>query len=133
MSSERIPVLYDADCGFCRGSLALVLAWDRGRLLRPVALQSQAADELLRGMPADRQLASWHLAMPDGTVRSAGGAAAPLLRLLPGGAPLAKVADRFPAAVERAYGWVAAHRSALGRGIPSPASRRAAAVIRSRH
>ena len=37
-------VLYDADCGFCRWSLGKLLAWDRRRLLRPVALQDPEAE-----------------------------------------------------------------------------------------
>jgi len=129
---ERTPILYDAGCGFCRASLALVLLWDRRRALRPVALQSQEADELLRGMPAERRLASWHLVDKDGGIRSAGAAAAPLLRLLPGGAALAALASRFPAATERAYRWTADRRSALGRAIPTAISRRADSLIRAR-
>jgi predicted DCC family thiol-disulfide oxidoreductase YuxK len=77
-------------------------------------------------------MASWHLVAADGGVLSAGAAAAPLLRLLPGGAPLAALAERFPAATERAYRWIADHRSALGRSIPTAAAGRAETLIRSR-
>ncbi|MEX2253037.1 MAG: DCC1-like thiol-disulfide oxidoreductase family protein [Thermoleophilaceae bacterium] len=132
MSSERTPILYDADCGFCRASLALVLLWDRGRRLRPVDLRSAEADVLLGGMPEERRMASWHLIVADGVIHSAGAAAAPLLRLLPWGRPLARAAERFPTATERAYGCVAARRSALGRAIPLGLGRRAAALIEVR-
>jgi predicted DCC family thiol-disulfide oxidoreductase YuxK len=114
----RAAILYDPDCGFCRLCVALTLAWDRRRRLRPVALEDPDADALLAGMPPADRMASWHLAPPGGDVRSAGGAFAPLLRLLPGGAPLAALAERWPGAAERGYRWVADRRSALGRAIP---------------
>jgi predicted DCC family thiol-disulfide oxidoreductase YuxK len=66
-------------------------------------------------MPEDKRLASWHLVLRSGEVRSGGAAAAPLARLLPGGRPLAALFDAFPRATERAYRWVADHRSALAR------------------
>ena len=58
------PLLYDRDCGYCRVCVAVVLRWDRGERLRPVALQSPEADALLAGMPEDQQMASWHLVDP---------------------------------------------------------------------
>src|ERR671914_515493 len=82
----RTLLLYDADCGFCRVCVALVLAWDRRRRLRPVALQSEEAEGLLAQMPEEERMASWHLARPDGEVQSAGAAFPPLLRELPGAA-----------------------------------------------
>jgi predicted DCC family thiol-disulfide oxidoreductase YuxK len=110
MSDE---ILYDADCAFCRWSLALILRWDRGRRLRPVALQDPEAERLLEGMSEQERMASWHLIAEDGTVSSAGAAVAPLLRLLPGGRPVAAVALRFPGATDRAYRWVANNRGGL--------------------
>ena len=108
-------MLYDADCGFCKWSLDKLLAWDRRRRLRPVAIQSPQGEQLLAGMTEDERLASWHLVLPSGEVRSGGAAAEPLARLLPGGRPLAAVFAAFPRATERAYRWVADHRSALAR------------------
>ena len=64
-------VLYDGDCGFCRSSLALILAWDRHRRLRPVALQDPESDRLLPGLSPQERMASWHLVSADGSVRSA--------------------------------------------------------------
>ena len=116
-------LLYDADCGFCKWSLDKVLAWDRRRLLRPVAIQSEEGERLLAGMTEDERLASWHLVLPSGEVRSGGAAAAPLARLLPGGRPLAALFEAFPRATERAYGWVAGHRSALARVVRSDSDR----------
>lgn len=122
---NRTVVLYDAGCGFCRWSLAKLLAWDRGRRLRPVAIDSAEGARLLAELSEDERRASWHLIGPDGPLFSAGAAAAPLLRELPGGAPLAVLLERFPTATERAYAWVARHRGGLGRLIPTGAERRA--------
>src|SRR5262249_60221531 len=35
---DQAFLIYDPDCGFCRWCLGKVLAWDRHRTLRPVAL-----------------------------------------------------------------------------------------------
>ena len=43
-ATARAVLLYDRECGFCRSSLELVLAWDRRGRLRPVALQDPEAD-----------------------------------------------------------------------------------------
>jgi predicted DCC family thiol-disulfide oxidoreductase YuxK len=110
-------ILYDAECGFCRRSLAWVLRWDRRRRLRPMALQDPVAEGLLAGMSEEERMDSWHLVAPDGQVRSAGAAADPLLRLLPGGRPLAVIAGAFPRLTERIYRWVADHRGLLARPL----------------
>jgi predicted DCC family thiol-disulfide oxidoreductase YuxK len=115
--AARHAILYDTDCGFCRWSLNKILAWDRNRRLRPVAIQSPEGQELLAGVGEDQRLASWHLVGPDGVVRSAGAGAGPLARLLPGGRPLAAAFERFPRATDRAYRWVAGHRSGLARTL----------------
>jgi predicted DCC family thiol-disulfide oxidoreductase YuxK len=130
-------IVYDPDCGFCRVCVAVVLRWDRKRMLRPVALRSTEADRMLEGMPEDEQMASWHLVDPGWQrnvaenatnlchrgVWSAGAAFSPLFRLLPGGAPFALITDRFPRAAEAGYRWVADHRTAFGRALPASAKR----------
>jgi predicted DCC family thiol-disulfide oxidoreductase YuxK len=125
-------ILYDAECGFCRWSLAWVLRWDRRHRLRPVALQDPEGERLLPGMTEEERMDSWHLVAPDGAVSSAGAAGAPLLRLLPGGRPLAAVAGASPRLTERAYRWVADHRGLLARPIRPAALRRAGELIRRR-
>jgi predicted DCC family thiol-disulfide oxidoreductase YuxK len=112
---EKAVILYDADCGFCRWSLQKILAWDRRGRLRPVPLQDAEADALLPGMDPERKMASWHLVTPDGHVHSAGAAFPPLLRLLPGGRPIAAAAGALPGVTERAYRCAARNRSRLGR------------------
>jgi predicted DCC family thiol-disulfide oxidoreductase YuxK len=121
----QATLLYDADCGFCRWSLAKILAWDRRRALRPASLQSGDADRLLGGMPKERRMASWHLVGADGELHSAGAGLPPLLRLLPGGAPLAALTAKAPRLTERGYRWVAGHRSLFGRLVTDGAKRRA--------
>jgi predicted DCC family thiol-disulfide oxidoreductase YuxK len=107
-------ILFDSRCGFCRRSVSRLLRWDRHGRLRPVALQDPEADELLDGMAEDRKMASWHLVTPDGKVHSGGAAFPPLLRLLPGGRPLAALTAAFPRLTERGYQHVARTRGPVG-------------------
>lgn len=116
------PILYDDDCGFCKWSLNKLLAWDRRRLLRPVAIQSDEGQRLLASVPEHQRLDSWHLVLPSGEVRSAGAAAEPLARLLPGGAPLALGFRSFPGITDRAYRYVAEHRDRFARLVGVDAS-----------
>ena len=127
--SERAIVLYDSDCGFCRWTLARLLALDRARRLRPVALQSPEALRLLPGMDEERRLASAHLVTPDGSIHSGGDAVAPLLRLLPAGGRLSAAAALVPGVWRTGYDWVAARRSVFGSRIPRAAVERATARI----
>jgi predicted DCC family thiol-disulfide oxidoreductase YuxK len=124
-------LLYDPDCGFCRVCVAVILRWERASRLRPVALGSEQANALLRSMPEDARMASWHLALPGPgrPVHSAGAAFPALFRLLPGGRPFAWLCERFPRVCERGYRLAADHRSLLGRALPSAARRWADRVI----
>jgi predicted DCC family thiol-disulfide oxidoreductase YuxK len=121
-------ILYDRDCGFCRVSCALVLALDRHRRLRPTAIQDPEGQRLLAPVPEERRLDSWHLVTCDGAAHSAGAAFVPLLRLL-GAGPVARLLERFPAATERGYRFVAGRRTPLGRRIPAGLKRRADRLI----
>jgi predicted DCC family thiol-disulfide oxidoreductase YuxK len=124
-------VVYDADCGFCRWSLACALALDRHRRLVPVALGTAQADALLADLSAAQRAASWHLLSPEHRRYSAGAAAAPLLRLVPGGRVPAALLDLAPNRTERVYDWVVRHRSTLGRALPARAKRWAETRIES--
>jgi predicted DCC family thiol-disulfide oxidoreductase YuxK len=77
-------------------------------------------------------MASWHLLDSQGELYSAGAGFPSLLRLLPGGGPLATAAARAPRITERGYRWVAGHRSLLGRFVTESAKRRADARIEAR-
>ena len=123
-------MIYDPDCGFCRWSLARLLSLDRPYRLRPVALGTPEADELLADLTPLQRSASWHLVSPDGRRASSGSAAVPLLRLLPGGRVPAAALARMPVLTERAYRWVADHRSTLSRALPAASKARATEAIR---
>jgi predicted DCC family thiol-disulfide oxidoreductase YuxK len=121
------------------------LRWGRSAVpgaLRPLPLGTEEADRLLGDLTKDERNASWHLVRADaersssgagagdGPARSSAGAAlAPAMSLLPGGRIPASLFARFPRATERAYRWVADHRSALGRFVPARARRWADRVI----
>ena len=122
-------VLYDRDCGFCRWSLAKVLSLDRRRSLRPVALQDPEADVLLKGMNEERRYASAHVVTEDGSVFSGGEAVAPLVRLLPAGAPFSAVARLLSRPLNAGYRVVVRYRGALGRRLSPEAKDRATGQI----
>lgn len=119
---SRAVVLYDEDCGFCKWSLNKILAWDRHGHVRPSPIQGQEGRRLLRDLPAEQHLDSWHLALPSGEVYSAGAAAPLLVELLPGGRPLAALFRAFPRTTERAYRYVANHRDRFARLVGVDAS-----------
>ncbi len=113
-----LTILYDADCGFCRFTLATLLAWDRRRLLMPVSIQSDEGQELLHEVEPELRLASAHAVTADGRVYSGGAALEPVAKVLPAGAPLAAAARLLERPVDRGYRWVANNRTALSRPVP---------------
>ncbi|MEA2347971.1 MAG: hypothetical protein QOG62_1758 [Thermoleophilaceae bacterium] len=120
------PILvYDLDCGFCRWSVARVLAWDKDRVLDLATLQEPGAAELLSSVPADERMKSSHLVMPDGTVYSGGAALAPLAALLPAGAPVAFVARSVPGLMNWGYRQIAENRMKVSKLVPAAAKARA--------
>jgi predicted DCC family thiol-disulfide oxidoreductase YuxK len=121
----RGVLFYDEDCGFCGWCVAKVIAWDRHGSITPLAIQSPESAALLEGVEPERRLASWHFRDPGGTVFSAGAAFAPMLRLLPGGSPLAAFASRWPRGVERGYRVVASNRGVFGALVTGGARARA--------
>jgi predicted DCC family thiol-disulfide oxidoreductase YuxK len=125
-------VLYDADCGWCRWSLAQLLRWDRRRRLATLPIQVPAADAILAGLTPQQRLASWHLCAPDGRLYSGGTALAPLFALLPGGAPVARVAAALPRSTAHVYRWIAAHRRLLSRPLRPAAIARADKLVDER-
>jgi predicted DCC family thiol-disulfide oxidoreductase YuxK len=129
---RRWTVLYDADCGLCQWLLSGLLRWDRAQRLRPVALQRPEADDLLEELTPDERMASWHLISPTGERYSGGAAVAPLLRLLPVGRLPAAAFARLPGVTDRAYRWVASHRSQLSKRVPRGAKQRAAERVHER-
>lgn len=132
VSVAQTPILYDADCGFCRAALAAVLLWDHERRLRPVAIQGREGATLLSGMDEEARLASWHLVPPGEAPLSAGSAFPAVFRRMPGGEPFAALTERFPHAAERGYRWVAENRTALSKLVPGAVKRRADTLVAER-
>ncbi len=128
----QTPILYDADCGFCRAVLAGVLLWDRERRLRPVTIQGAEGSALLAGMDEQSRLESWHLVVQGEAPVSAGSAFPGVLRRLPCGEPFATLAERFPRAAERGYRWVAENRTALSKLVPGAVKHRADTLVAER-
>jgi len=88
-------ILYDVDCGFCRWSVAKVLAWDRRAKLGVLPIQSPEGARILAALDRPAQLASWHfLTSPTAMSAPAARSSAPVLRLLPGGTALAALVNR---------------------------------------
>lgn len=116
-----MTVLYDDGCGFCRWSASKIASWDRARRLRFTPIRSAEGEARLDGIDPTLRDDSWHLITRDGRVVSAGAAVPFLLRELPGGGPLGRVAGAFPRATERAYRTVARRRGALGRALHADA------------
>lgn len=125
-------VLYDGDCGFCKVMLAVLLTWDRSRTLDSAPIQSDLGEQLLTAMPVRERLASWHLIGVNRDLRSGGAAIPVVLGVLPGGAPLSRVAARFPRVTSSAYEWIASHRALLGRLFGARARTWAEQVIAAR-
>jgi predicted DCC family thiol-disulfide oxidoreductase YuxK len=127
-----VTVLFDRDCGFCRWSVGVLLAWDRAGRLRPVAIQSEEGQRLLPDLPAERRLESAHAIDADGRRASGGDAIAPIAAVLRGGAPVAALARRAPALARLGYGAVAGNRALFGRLVSDRAKARADARIAQR-
>ena len=118
-SGSGALLLYDADCGFCRACVGMVLAWDRARCLRTAPIQSVEGERALAGLPPTDRLVSWHLADCSGTVHSGGTVFAPLFRLLPFGRFFATVSAVSPGTTEKLYRVGADRRSTLSLLVPA--------------
>jgi predicted DCC family thiol-disulfide oxidoreductase YuxK len=129
-TGSRWTVLYDGECGFCKWMLAGLLRLDADRRLRPLALGTPEADALLSDLTPEQRNASWHLVAPNGERESAGDAAPALFELLRGGSLPAKALSAAQPVTNKAYDWVAAHRSQLSRFVPSSWKRGAGEKIR---
>ncbi|CAN5821023.1 hypothetical protein BH24CHL5_BH24CHL5_13530 [soil metagenome] len=87
--AERLTVLYDDDCGFCRWSVSQLRPMDRHGRLEFVPLQ-HAADhpgrpDLARLAGASDLAGAIHVVRPDGEACAGGAAMLEILDALPGG------------------------------------------------
>ncbi|WP_372790253.1 thiol-disulfide oxidoreductase DCC family protein [Paraconexibacter sp.] len=140
MPDPDLTVLYDADCGFCRWSVAWLLRHARDGAVAALAIQSSEGRAVLHaaGVPPDRALRSAH-AIPAGAEPGAlrsGGDAGPMVAAVlrgPLGRAAAMVIRAAPAPLRRAgYSQLAAHRVAAGR-LVSARRRAAADAVLARH
>lgn len=129
---SRPTLVYQGTCRFCCAVTSLVLLWDRDRRLRPVALETAEATDLLCDVPVDLHACSWHLVDADGEVFSAGDAFPELFAMLPGGRGLAALSGVRPGLTQQAYAAVASRRGAIGHVLPDRAVGWARGVIAER-
>lgn len=118
---DRLVVLFDDDCGFCRWSVARLRTLDRHRRLRFASIQGPYGASLLAGIAPEARLRSMHVVGPDGCVTSSGPALVRVAGELPAGRSLAWFGRTFPGAAERAYRAVASRRHMLGRLVGADA------------
>jgi predicted DCC family thiol-disulfide oxidoreductase YuxK len=130
--SARAIVFYDHDCGFCRWTLGLLLAWDRGHRLWPAPIESAVGSRWLGGMPVEARVASWHIVEEGGRVSSAGRGISVVLECVPGGRVVGLPLRLVPGVVERAYWFVAGRRSRFSRFVPRAWVRAATARVAAR-
>jgi predicted DCC family thiol-disulfide oxidoreductase YuxK len=88
-------------------------------VLRALPLQDPRAQSLLPNVDQQQKMASWHLITQNGRVHSGGKAVPHLLRLLPGGRPIAWLAGLLPGVVDRVYELISRNRSRLARYLHS--------------
>ena len=105
MRLQRPVLLYDAGCRVCRWAARVAVRFDRGERLAVLPLDDDDAAPLLATLPEEERFASWRLARRNGSLLGYG-----------------VVRGRAPDAL---YGFIAGHRSLLGRIVPDgPAPRR---------
>ncbi|MBI3292395.1 MAG: DUF393 domain-containing protein [Elusimicrobia bacterium] len=118
MNAEPMFVLlYDEACRLCIGVRRLLAWMDRNRRVTFLPLQDPQAARLAGPMDSQRFWNAFHLAQPGGRVLTGAAAIPAVIRLLPGGAPLAWLLEHLPGLpwlTARAYQWVAAHRMMFG-------------------
>ena len=111
-------LIYDGDCDFCRRCVRLLARWDTHRRVRTAPFQDAGALAGLPTIPRAALEAAMQLVTPSGGVLGGARAAPSILRLLPGGRPLAALLHLpgVPALAGRVYAAVARNRHRLGCG-----------------
>lgn len=74
----------------------------------------QASDDLLAAVPPARRLDAMHAVTSDGRVFTGGAAVPVILRVLPGGPPLAVLAETAPGVTDVVYRAIVARRVRIG-------------------
>lgn len=113
---RRWLLVYDGDCGFCRGSAAWVLERDRRGLVEARPFQASGVLEEAGVSRSRAERAAW-LVAPDGRRWSGADAAARVLRLLPGWGLAGRLLGVPPVIwiARVVYRWIADHRPLVAR------------------
>jgi predicted DCC family thiol-disulfide oxidoreductase YuxK len=115
----RPVLLYDAECRVCRFVARTVERLDRSRELGLLPLKDEAAAPLLAPLGEDERLASWRLALPDGSLAGRGAGGPALLRTMRLTRPAGRLLALAPPGVlDAAYDLAARNRGRLGRLVP---------------
>ena len=111
-------LVYDGDCAFCQRCVALLDAWDRAGRLAFVPLQDTDALAALPPLAREALEQAMHYVATDGRIFVGAEALPALLRLMPGGSPLALLflIPGVPALAQAIYRRVARNRHRLGCG-----------------
>jgi predicted DCC family thiol-disulfide oxidoreductase YuxK len=119
--SERLTVLFDLQCAFCRWTVRQLRPLDRHRRLEFVSLQrarkGRTRPELREVARHYRLRREIHVLRPDGSVRAGGDAMLEILDVLPGGWLLRpwRSIPGVGAAVRVFYRLIADHRRLLAK------------------
>ncbi len=116
MSDDRWLLVYDGDCGFCRGSVVWVLERDRADRIDARPFQASGVLEAAGVSRREAERASW-LVAPDGRRWGGADAAARVLRLLPGWRLAGRLLGAPPViwVARPVYRWIARHRPFMAR------------------
>ena len=112
-------LLYDAACRLCRFTARLVVRIDRAHELAVLPLQDDEAAALLASLSPEQRLASWWIALPNGSLLGQGAGLPALFEAMRITRPLGVVARALPGRLlDRTYELVARNRRTIGRLVP---------------
>ncbi len=123
--AEPLILVYDADCGFCRWSVAVLLDRDQRGALEPMTIDEADSRGLLDSVEPIDRTRSAHVVLPDGQVLSGGSGVRALAARVPGAAPIGVLARVAPRLVDLAYRAIATNRMRISRLVPADAKRSA--------
>ena len=111
-------LIYDGDCAFCKRCVALLEAWDPAGRLAFVPLQDTDALAALPTIAREALEQAMHYVAKDGRIFVGAEALPALLKLMPGGPPLAWLflIPGIPVLAKAVYRRVARNRHRLGCG-----------------
>lgn len=109
MSGVWHILVYDEACELCERLARWMKRFDSHHRLTTMTFGEAKSTDVLNRVPEPRRWTQFHLVSPSGEVTSGDAAIPALLRLLPGGAPLAWLLVHAPGgqwAIEQFYRWL---------------------------